>query len=349
VTQVPTKLEERARGPVGRDRWWSRFRYLLRIPTPVIFVGSIAIAIVVLWIQGSLRDAILAIADADVGLLMVAAPVYVGSLGLLCYRWHALVIMAQGKSDLPRASEAFLTSVVINYAAPIGLAVPSRAALTKRALGLDAEATGTIAIWEIGMDVLVLGTGSVLWIVLAEGSLGAVRAELAESIQLYAIAAAVLVAVGILGLMWLLKSPARRHRVIPAVRGMFLAPRARPGVAMLALATTTAYWLIQGVVLALLLRSLSVVHSFEFVLGLTSVPILVGMLSPIPGGAVVREALMYAVARLADVEGDPVIAAAVIYRFALFAAIPILYVFARWWIARRDEPFTLPDPGSDSG
>ena len=68
--------------------------------------------------------------------------------------------------------------------------------------------------------------------------------------------------------------------------------------------------------------------TFEFILGLTTLPILVGMLSPIPGGAVVREALMYVVARLADVPAIPVIAAALIYRFALFAAIPILYGIA---------------------
>lgn len=346
---MPTNLEERPGGPIGGARWWSRLRFLLRIPTPVIFVGSITLAITVLWVQGSLREAILAIAGADVGILAIAAPVYIGSLALLCYRWHVLVIMAQGRSDLPKASEAFLTSVVINYAAPIGLAVPSRAALTKRALGLGAEATGTIAIWEIGMDVIVLGSGTVLWLFLAEGSLGAVRAELSDSIRLYAVVAAVLIVAGSVGLIWLLKSSPRRTRFVPAIQRMLLAPQARPGTAMLALATTTAYWIIQGIVLSLLLRSLSVDHSFEFVLGLTSLPILVGMLSPIPGGAVVREALMYVVARLADVPGDPVVAAAVVYRFALFAAIPILYVTTRWWIRHRIETVALTDPGSHNG
>lgn len=335
-------LDARGGSPVRRGRWWTPLRALLRIPTPVIFAGSVTLAIFVLWMQGSLRDAVLAIADADMVDLMVAAPIYIGSLGLLCYRWHVLVIMAQGRSDLARASEAFLTSVVINYAAPIGLAVPSRAALTKRALGLDAEATGTIAIWEIGMDVVVLGAGTVLWLLLAEGSLGTVHAELAASIGLFALAAIVLAAVGMMGVVWLVKSPARRGRVVPAAQRIMLAPLARPGVAVQALATTAAYWIIQGVVLALLLRSLDADHSFEFVLGLTSLPILVGMLSPIPGGAVVREALMYVVARLADAPGEPVLAAAVIYRFALFAAIPILYLIARWWIARRSEPAARP-------
>lgn len=301
------------------------------------------LALVVLWVQGSLRDAVAAIGDADPGILLIAAPIYVGSLALLSYRWHALVLMAHGRSDLPRASEAFLTSVVINYAAPIGLAVPSRAALTKRALGLDAEATGTIAIWEIGMDVAVLGAGTVLWFLLADGSLGAVRTELAGSFAVIAIAGAVVAVIVVVGLLWLMKSPARRDRLLPTLGGILRAPAARPRAAILALVTTTAYWIIQGFVLAILLRSLDVDHSFEFVLGLTSLPILVGMLSPIPGGAVVREALMYVVARLGDVPGDAVIAAAVIYRFALFAAIPLLYVITRWWISHRQGPVPLRD------
>ena len=343
MTQLPVDKGNHAGSSAARARWRRLLGPLVRIPTPVIFACGLVLALVVLWLQGALRDALLAVVDADPGTLLVAAPIYVGSLALLCFRWHALVLMAQGQSDLPKAAEAFLTSVVINYAAPIGLAVPSRAALTKRALGLDAQATGTIAIWEIGMDVAVLGAGTILWLVVAEGSPAAVRAELSESVEIFTIGAVILVAIAIVAGSWLLKSPTRRERVLPVVRRMLLAPSARPGEAVLALVTTIAYWVIQGVVLALLLRSLNVDHSFEFVLGLTSLPILIGMLSPIPGGAVVREALMYVVARLADVPGDAVIAAAVIYRFALFAAIPILYVIARWWIAHRAEPMAVHD------
>ncbi len=320
---------------VAPPRWRAWIAPLSRIPTPLIFGLSVAIALVVLWFEGSLRKLVDVIGDANFTLLIVAAPVYVASLGLLCYRWHVLVRMAQGKSDLARAAEAFLTSVVINYAAPIGLAVPSRAALTKRALGLDARATGTIAVWEIGVDVIVLGAGTLLWLFLANGSTSAVGGELSESIRTYAIAGIALVTIAAMGAGWFLRTADRRTRLFESGKRILLAPRDRPAEAALALATTTGYWAIQGVVLALLVTAFGVDSSFEFVLGLTTLPILVGMLSPIPGGAVVREALMYAVARLANVPGDPVIAAALVYRIALFAAIPILYGIARWRIARR--------------
>ena len=325
----------------------SRLRSMLgpisRIPTPVIFGASVAIALVVLWIQGSLRDLVDVIGSANVSLLVMAAPIYVASLGLLCYRWHLLVRMAHGASDLARASEAFLTSVVINYAAPIGLAVPSRAALTKRALGLDARATGTIAVWEIGMDVIVLGAGTLLWLLQANGSTSAVGGELSDSVRSYAVAGLALAGIAAVGAWWFLRTADRRARLFESGKRILLAPRDRPAEAALALATTTVYWVIQGVVLALLVTAFGVDSSFEFILGLTTLPILVGMLSPIPGGAVVREALMYAVARLAGVPGDPVIAAALVYRIALFAAIPILYGLARWRIARRQVSISPGD------
>jgi uncharacterized membrane protein YbhN (UPF0104 family) len=326
--------------------WRAWLGPLLRIPTPLLFVGSVGIAIVVLWLQGALGDLRGVIADARIFLLLIAAPIYVASLGLLCYRWHVLVRMAQGKSDFPRASEAFLTSVVINYAAPIGLAVPSRAALTKRALGLDARATGTIAVWEIGVDVIVLGAGTLLWLLMANGSTSAVGDELSSSIRAYAVAGIALAVLVSIVLWWFMKTADRRARLFSAAQRIILAPRERPAEAALALAVTTVYWIVQGVVLALLLEAFGVATSFELVLGLTSLPILVGMLSPIPGGAVVRETLMFVVARLAGVAGDPVIAAALVYRFALFAAIPILYGLTRWWISRHPKSPVTDTPAS---
>ena len=314
---------------------------VMRIPTPMIFVGAVLLALIVLWVRGDLQGLFSLINDADWGLLAVAAPIYVASLWLLCYRWHLLVVMAHGTSNLPRASEAFLTSVVINYAAPVGLAVPSRAALTKRALGLDASATGTIALWEIGMDVIVLGVGSLAWLVLTNGSGGAISDAVPDSGRLFiALAVAGLVVVGIVG-AWIGKSARRRTRLVDAVRKIALAPMARPRVAITALAVSTVYWLVQGVVLWILLEAFGVDAEPGFVLGITSLPILIGMISPIPGGAGVREGLMYGVSRLAKVDSDAVIAAALLYRLALFAAIPILYVVVRWWISRRSVEETV--------
>ena len=330
----------------GKSAVKRRLGALTRIPTPLIFAGSVALAIIVLWWQGQLQELGRVVGDAAWTPILIAIPIYLFSLALLCYRWHVLVVMAHGSSDIPRASEAFLTSVVINYAAPVGLAVPSRAALTKRALGLDASATGTIAIWEIGLDVIVLGLGTVLWLILAPGSFAAVGDELGDSAGRYTLAGAAIIVLVLAMLVVVLRKQSWRGRLRRMATRIALAPKERPATAALGLGVTTVYWVLQGVVLALLLRALGVDLTFTLVLGITSLPILIGMISPIPGGAVVREALMYVVARLAGVSGAEVVAAALLYRFALFGAIPILYGVTRLWISIRGtpSPATPADP-----
>ncbi|MGN6482965.1 MAG: lysylphosphatidylglycerol synthase transmembrane domain-containing protein, partial [Thermomicrobiales bacterium] len=203
--------------------------------------------------------------------------------------------------------------------------------------GLDASATGTIAIWEIGLDVIVLGLGTVLWLILAPGSFEAVGDELGNSAGRYAVAGIAIIVLVLGALVFALRKQTWRDRIVRMATRIALAPKERPGVAALGFGVTAFYWILQGIVLALLLHALSVETSFTLVLGITSLPILIGMLSPIPGGAVVREALMYVVARLAGVSGAEVVAAALLYRFALFGAIPILYGITRLWITIRGD------------
>ncbi|HYH13470.1 MAG TPA: lysylphosphatidylglycerol synthase transmembrane domain-containing protein [Thermomicrobiales bacterium] len=317
----------------------STFSRILAVPTTAIFAISLALAVVVLYLTGSLDGVVDATRDADLPLLLISAPIYLASLWLLAYRWHLLVRMAKGSSDLPKAAEAFLTSVIINYAAPVGLAVPSRAALTKRALGLDASQTGTIALWEIAFDVLVLGTGAAIWMIIADGAPDEVRREIAESSTSYVLVGAVLAllvaAVGTIA--W--RKPKLRQKLASAGAKIMIAPTKRPVAAAFTLAVSVVYWLMQGVVLWMLVTALGVDVSASFMLGFTSLPILVGMLSPIPGGAAVREGLMYVVARLSGyaAEADAILAAALIYRFALFAAIPILFGLNKIWLNSQDR------------
>jgi hypothetical protein len=70
---------------------------------------------------------------------------------------------------------------------------------------------------------------------------------------------------------------------------------------------------------------------------LITVPVLVGMLSPVPGGAGIREALMIGVARVEGADTAIVLVAALVYRVALFLAIPILYLAVRIWLRAEGE------------
>jgi uncharacterized membrane protein YbhN (UPF0104 family) len=94
----------------------------------------------------------------------------------------------------------------------------------------------------------------------------------------------------------------------------------------------------QGMVLAIMLNALDVDPDPLLVLGITSLPILVGMLSPLPGGAGIRETLMGGIASVHGAAVSPTIFAAVAYRLALFASIPVLYLGFRVWLSVRRVP-----------
>jgi uncharacterized protein (TIRG00374 family) len=115
-------------------------------------------------------------------------------------------------------------------------------------------------------------------------------------------------------------------------------PLRSPGQAALTIGITAAYWIIQGFVLAIMLNALDVEPKPLFVLGITSLPILIGMLSPLPGGAGIRETLMGGIARIHGAAVSPTIFAAIAYRIALFASIPVLYLMFRIWLSFRKQP-----------
>jgi uncharacterized membrane protein YbhN (UPF0104 family) len=305
---------------------------LSAIPTPIIFLGSIAIALVVLWQSGDVGSVFDSLRDASPWQLALGAALYLAGLFLLCVRWHLLVKMVHGKSSFGRAGEAFLTSVVINYAAPVGLAVPSRAALTKRALGLNLTETSAVALWEVGADVIVLGIGTAIWLITGGWSESDVSISEASPIVLIAVLACVLIGVGVLA--FVLRS-VRTASIRRRVRGVLIYPLHAPRQAGITLGVTAIYWFMQGLVLAIMLSALDVEPEPLLVLGVTSLPILVGMLSPFPGGAGIRETLMGGIARIHGAAVSPTIFAAVAYRLALFVSIPVLYLIFRLWLSVR--------------
>jgi uncharacterized membrane protein YbhN (UPF0104 family) len=299
---------------------------------PVIFVIAAALAMALLWRGGGLHRVVESSRDIHpikvVGILLV----YAASLLLLAFRWHALVRMAGGSPAWASSAEVFLTSVIVNYAAPIGLAVPTRAALTVRDLDMSRGQSGAVVGWEAALDLIALTLISVAWLVLGGMVLlqsmpidGSVIAVGATAVVIGAFAAALLA-----------RSTAIRSRIAPFAHRMISDPVEHPLLALLALILTAGFWLIQVGVMAVILDAFGTEISPMLLLGIMGLPILIGMLSPIPGGAGVREALMAAAARLEGVPAGPVVLAAVAYRLALFVVTPIVWGLLR--LASKNGP-----------
>jgi hypothetical protein len=291
------------------------------VPTPVIFGAAAALATLVLWRQGGLTEIVDSVRDVHPGRIVGILLVYAASILLLAIRWHALVRMAGGAPQWTSSAEVLLTSVIVNYAAPIGLAVPTRAALTVRDLKLSPGQSGAVVGWEAALDVLALSVISAVWLVLG-GS------DLVQTISVdgwvMALLAAV-VALGAVAMSGASRSPAIRSRVAPFAGRMLSSPAEHPMLALLAVALTGGFWGVQLAIMAALLQLFGVAVTPSLLLGIMGVPVLVGMLSPVPGGAGVREALMAAAARLGGAAAAPVVLAAVAYRLALFIVTPLVW------------------------
>jgi glycosyltransferase 2 family protein len=308
--------------PAARRRWYGP---ILALPTPIIFVAAAALALWLLWRGGGLHGVADSLQDVNpvqvVGLLIV----YAMSLLLLALRWHALVRMAGGSPSWASSAEVFLTSVIVNYAAPIGLAVPTRAALTIRDLGLKPGQSGAVVGWEAALDLLALVLVSAAWLVL--GGLVLLQSIIIDERVLAAGATAI--AVGAVIAAVLVRSTAIRSRIAPFTSRMISSPAEHPGLALLALVLTAGFWLLQIGVMAAIVEAFGTRATPMLLLGIMGLPVLIGMLSPVPGGAGVREALMAAVARLEGVPAGPVVLAAVAYRLALFVVTPLVWAVIR--------------------
>lgn len=304
-------------------------RRLIAVPTPAIFLSSIMVAVALLVWQGTLGRVAAVAETIDWRLAALAAGLYACGLGLLAFRWHALVRMAGGGPSAPVSAEVFLTSVVVNYAAPIGLAAPARAALSKRDLGLAASGSGAVVLWEAALDLGMLAVIGSLW--LALGGIDAARL-LAGPGRGWAAAMGVAAAVAALAVAAVAAVFPRARAVIRRLAGEAIGlPARRPRWAAAAALLTVVFWLLQLQVFALLLAAVGQPSPAVLVLGLMGWPLFAGMVSPLPGGAGVREALMVGVAGIAGADGAAVLLAALLYRLALVAGLPVVYGLARLW------------------
>jgi len=299
-------------------RWWHR---LTLVPTPALFVLSAVIATVILWHKGSLNDIGPALQTLPPGRVIATLAVYALSILVLAIRWHVLARMAGGMPDWISSAEVFLTSVIVNYAAPIGLAVPTRAALTVRDLGLTPVASGAVVAWELVLDLATLSILSVSW--LALGGLARLGFLANEPRLAVLLVVTIILVLGVLAIA---------HRASPTVRRlagtakqMLTLPADRPSLMIVATGLTLVFWAVQTGVMATLMSGFGATPSLGLLLGVMGLPILIGMLSPVPGGAGVRETLMATAAGLQGVATAPVLLAAIAYRLALFVVTPVVW------------------------
>jgi uncharacterized membrane protein YbhN (UPF0104 family) len=288
-----------------------------RVIVPAAFWLGLAAAVLALWLSGQAGDAWDVVRAAWLLPLLLVVAIGMALPVVHALRW-ALVMRALGTGvPLPLAADLTVSASLVNYAGPGYLGAPAKAFLANRAIAAPWSRSLLSMAFEQGLDFLVLLAGSAVAITLLgpEGLAGLVpHTSRAEQVAMLAllVVLALLIALG-----W---RQARRgtDRVVAAFRA--LGGRVDRGPVG---ALTIAYWLAQAAVVWLLLLALHLPADAVTVLSLSTIPLLVGQLAPLPGGVGAREAAIVALSGATGASASELLGLAVLQRVLLVAALPL--------------------------
>lgn len=297
------------------------------------------IAAALLWMPVALGLAVLAAtgeAGAVVKALSGTQPAWLAGLlliGLLlpvvhARRWRALLRAVRADVPLLEAIDMTVSASLMNYALPGYVGSPTKGILTRQLHGVGlGRSAPTLAVEQV-LDALSLTIGAAIGLLLVgPAGLGWVRHALDRSTMVALIGAVLMLgAVGVAAFL-----VGRRHgrRFITALAEssrMLASDRSQRGRILL---LTFTYWLLglSSVWIAAAAVGLRLGPPSLLLVG--NLPMLLGLLSPVPGGVGLREAAMAATAGAIGVPVAGIVAAAVLQRAILVAALPLTLALVR--------------------
>jgi|GEM_PF-603245 len=289
--------------------------------------GPLAVAVVALLASGQARAVARAIGDARPGPLLVLLGVGVALPVVHARRWQTMLRAVAADVPLPHAVEMTVTASLVNYAVPGYAGSPVKGVLARQLHDVGfGRSLPTLAAEQV-LDAAALALGAVVGLALAGPSALAWIGEL-DGPSWPAVLAGGAVVLGGVGMAVLI---ARRcagrfvERVVASGR-MLAADRGRWAPVLVLTAT---YWGMNVAAVWLGARAVGLTLGPVELLLLANLPLLVGLASPLPGGLGLREGAMAGVAGVIGVPVAAIVAAAVLHRGVLVAALPLALGGAR--------------------
>jgi uncharacterized membrane protein YbhN (UPF0104 family) len=238
-------------------------------------------------------------------------------------RWQVMLRSVGHDLSLGAAVDLTISSTMINYAAPGYLWSPAKGMLARQMYGVGlGRSVPTLAAEQV-LDALALLLGTVLGLVLAGPTITRQITERVSrpSFDTLLIVAAVLVALLVAGSYVALRFGRR------FVRSSFEAGRllARDrSLRLPVVGLTAARWILDTLAIWLAAKAVGVSLGLTGVILISNLPLLVGVVSPMPGGIGFREGAMAAVASALTLPVAAILAAAILHRAVLILALPIV-------------------------
>jgi len=292
---------------------------------PIAFVGGLIAAIAVLWWSGLLGDAWNSIRTASP--LPMVLVVCVGVLLPIVHavRWKVIMDALGGNLTASEAADLTVTSALMNYASPGFVGASAKAILARRSKEIKYEDSAASIFFEYGLDLALLIVGSVLAVILLGPSTFSPLLRFDTDLPSGVIVLVVVLGVAAAGfLAWKLGVVIFLRRLMTSFmtlgRGVD-----REVIAML----TVLYWLLQVSVVVLLFWALHIEIDLANALAVSTLPLLAGMLAPVPGGIGAREAVTVALTAATGIGAAELLSLAVLQRVLLVGALPLALLAVR--------------------
>lgn len=290
---------------------------------PLVVWVSIALGVVVLLLSGDLRVMTSALVDADLRdvalLLLVALALPV----VHARRWQVMLRSVGHEIDLGAAVDLTISSTMINYAAPGYLWSPAKGMLARQMYGVGLGRSVPTLAAEQALDALALLLGTIAGLLLAGSTISRQIADRvdAPSVATIIVAAGVLALVIIAGVYLALRFGRRFLRSMIEAGSLLAGDRS---LRVPVIGLTVVRWLLDTAAIWLAAKAVGVSLGVSALILISNLPLLIGVISPMPGGIGFREGAMAAVASALVIPVAAILAAAILHRAVLILALPLV-------------------------
>lgn len=295
----------------------------------IAFWGGLLAAIVVLWLTGVLGDAWTGLREAKPLPLVLVVIVGMALPLVHAWRWQVVMKSLDEPMTLGEAADITVSSALINYASPGFVGASAKAVLANQTRSVPYRASALSIGFEHTLDLGMMAITSLIAILVIGPSAFRDVASPLEGLASFAVLA-IATGVAAVGLViaWRLGAWTQIKRTFSAAGR--LGRQVNIGAVA---ALTLLYWFLQVVVVGLMFWALGIHIAVLDVLAIATVPVLAGMLAPVPGGVGVREAAIVALAAVTDATTATLVTLAIVQRVLLVAALPLALGALR--LARR--------------
>lgn len=312
--------------PVAGVQRRSRRVWALLLWAPVL------IALGLLVLSGESGAVVRALRTAQPGWVVALLAVGLALPVVHARRWQAMLRAVDADVPLLAAVDMTVTASLLNYAVPGYVGSPAKGLLARQLHGVGFGRSVPTLAAEQGLDALALFAGTLVGMILmGPTGVGWVREAVDRSLLGAVIVA--LVALVVVGAMAVVLGRRYARRFVAAVGESARMLAADRDQRLPILLLTFLYWGLGVAAVWAAVQAVGIGLSPVSLLLMGNAPALLGLLAPIPGGVGLREGAMAAIAGAVGVTVSGIVAAAVLQRAVLVAALPLTLAAVR--LARR--------------